>query len=134
MAGGTGTSEEPVKGGGTVKKRLNRHAAKRKHKRILKQKYGYGLYEGYKTNLRLHEDKCREEYADNRDARNGGYEYWQAYYLTGPRQYAKEATNSVIRAMFRDILRNMTEDDMDEIPVFRGSDYEKAYDYMWTVW
>lgn len=116
--------------------RLNRHAAKRRHKRILKQKYGHGLYTGYRTNLKLHEDECRAEcgkWPKDR-TRNGGYEYWQAYYLTGPRQHAKTCTNRVIRAMFRDMLRNMSEDDMDDIPVFRGSDYEKAYDYMWTVW
>lgn len=117
-----------------MRKRLNRYAAKRKHKREQKKKYGHGLYTTYRTNLRRHEDECRERWGDTRNARNGGYEYWQAYYLTGRRRYAKEATNGIIRAMFRDMLQNITEDDMEDIPVFRGADYEKAYDYMWTVW
>ena len=117
-----------------MRRKLNRYAEKRRHKMKLKKKYGYGLYEGYRTNLRRHEDECRERWGDTRNARNGGYQYWQAYYLTGPRQYAKEATNSVIRAMFRGLLRNLSEDDMDEVPLFKGSDYEKTYDYYWTIW
>lgn len=117
-----------------MRRKLNRYAEKRRHKMKLKKKYGYGLYEGYRTNLRRHEDECRERWGDTRNARNGGYQYWQAYYLTGPRQYAKETTNSVIRAMFRGLLRNLSEDDMDEVPVFKGSDYEKTYDYDWTIW
>lgn len=117
-----------------VPRRLNRHAEKRRHKRKLKQRYGHGLYTRYRTNLRLHEDECREENIDNPNARNGGYEYWQAYYLTGPRQYAKFCTNRVIRAMYRDMIRRMAEEDMDEIPALKGSDYEKAYDYAWTIW
>ena len=117
-----------------MRRKLNRYAEKRRHKMKLKKKYGYGLYEGYRTNLRRHEDECRERWGDTRNARNGGYQYWQSYYLTGPRQYAKEATNSVIRAMFRDLLRNLSEDDMDKVPVFKGSDYEKTYDYYWTIW
>lgn len=115
-------------------RRINRHAQMRKHKRKLKQKYGYGLYEGYKTNLKLHEDECRERWGDMRNARNGGYQYWQSYYLTGPRQYAKSCTNRVIRAMFRDMLNMLDKEDMDDIPAFRGADYEKIYDYDWTIW
>ena len=118
----------------TVRRKLNRHAQMRKHKQELKRKYGHGLYEGYRTNLRRHEDECRERWGDMRNARYGGYQYWQAYYLTGPRQYAKFCTNRAIRAMFRDMLRNMTEDMMDDVPVFRGADYEKMFDYDWTIW
>lgn len=117
-----------------MRKRLNRHAEELRHKRKLKQKYGHGLYQGYRTNTHLHEDECRERYGDMRNARNGGYQYWQSYYLTGPRQYAKFCTNRAIRAMYRDLLRSICEEDLDDIQAFQGSDYEKAFDYDWTIW
>ena len=115
-------------------RKLNRHAQKRKHKRIMKQKYGRGLYTSCRTNLKLHEQECREWNEDCPNARNGGYEYWQLYYLTGPRKYAKSCTNRVIRAMYRDMLNCFDGDCLDDIPALRGSDYEKLFDYNWTVW
>lgn len=117
-----------------MRKRLNRYAEERRHKRKLKQKYGHGLYEGYRTNIRLHEDECRREYGDRKNARNGGYEYWQSYYLTGPRKYAKWCTNRVIRAMYRDLFRRIREDDLDDIVALHSGDYEKYFDYDWTIW
>ena len=113
---------------------INRHAMMRKHKRRMKKKYGYGLYNGYRTNIRLHEDECRENYGDCKNARNGGYEYWQSYYLTGPRQYAKNCTNRVIRAIYRDMLNTLDADALEDVQALRGSDYEKMYDYNWTIW
>ena len=117
-----------------MRRRTNRYTELRKHKRKMKQRYGHGLYTTYRTNLKMHEQECREKYGDMRNARNGGYDYWKIYYLTGPRQYAKFCTNRVIRAMYRDLLRNLTEDDMEDIQAFNGSDYEKAFDYDWTIW
>ena len=117
-----------------MRRRTNRHAELRRHKRKMKQRYGHGLYTTYRTNLKLHEQECRDEYGDMPNARNGGYDYWKIYYLTGPRQYAKDCTNRVIRAMYRDLFRKMNKEDMDEIQAYHGADYEKAYDYAWTIW
>lgn len=117
-----------------MSRRLNRYAEKRRHKMKLKKKYGHGLYEGYRTNLRRHEDECRECWGDTRNARNGGYQYWQAYYLTGPRQYAKTCTNRAIRARFRDLLRAMDEEFLEDVIAPHGADYEKEFDYDWCIW
>ena len=117
-----------------MNRRLNRHAMVRKHKRKMKQRYGRGLYTNYRTNLRLHEDECCEKYADRQNIRNGGYEYWKTYYLTGPRRYAKSCTNRAIRSRYRDMLRTIAEDMLDEVQALCGSDYEKMYDYDWTIW
>lgn len=87
---------------------------------------------GHRTNIRLHEDECRREYGDWPNVRNGGYEYWQSFYLTGPRKYAKEATNGIIRARYRDILRRLDPEE-DDIQALRGSDYEKMFDFWWTL-
>ena len=115
-------------------RRINRHAQMRMHKRKQKKRYGYGLYSGYRTNIRLHEDECRREYEDNPNARNGGYKYWNVYYLTGERKYAKHCTNRVIRAMYRDMLNAVGGDGLDDVQALRGSDYEKMFDYDWTIW
>ena len=123
-----------MKGVILLAQRLNRHALMRKHKRNLKKKYGYGLYTGYRSNQKLMETEYREKYGDMKNARNGGYEYWQSYYLTGPRRYAKEATNSVIRAMYRALLNVTDPDALEEVQAFTGSDYEKVFDYDWTIW
>ena len=80
------------------------------------------------------ETEYREKYGDMKNARNGGYEYWQSYYLTGSRRYAKESTNSVIRAMYRALLNTKDPDSLEEVQAFTGSDYEKAFDYDWTIW
>ena len=115
-------------------RRLNRYAMKRRHKRNLKKKYGHGLYTGYRSNPYLMEAEYKEKYGDWPNSRNGGYEYWQQCYLTGPRQYAKNCTNRVIRAMYRDMLKNMDIESLDDIQALQGSDYEKIFDYMWTIW
>ena len=115
-------------------RRINRHAQMRMHKRKQKKRYGYGLYTTYRTNTRLHEDECRNENENRPNARNGGYQYWQVYYLTGGRQYAKHCTNSAIRSMYRNILNAINDEDMDDVQALRGSDYEKMYDYEWEIW
>ena len=114
--------------------RMNRHAQMRRHKRKLKEKYGRGLYTGYRTNPKLMEEEYREKYVDMKNARNGGYEYWQSYYLTGPRKYAKETTNGVIRAMYRALLSVLDPDELEDVQALKGSDYEKTFDYDWTIW
>ena len=114
--------------------RDNRYAKKRRHKRIMKKKYGYGnVYSGYRSNTKLMEDEYRADDRYNNE-RNGGYHYWIHCALSGPRQYAKNATNSVIRAKYRDILKTMAEEAMEDVQALNGSDYEKLFDYFWTIW
>ena len=88
----------------------------------------------YTTNLKKHEQECRDRNGDSRNTRNGGYEYWQLYYLTGPRKYAKDCTNSVIRAFYRNLLNTHDPDELDDAQALSGSDYEKMFDYNWTIW
>lgn len=114
--------------------RLNRYASKRKHKVVMKKRYGRGIYQKYRSNLKLHEAECREDNADDKNARNGGYEYWQAMYVTGKRKFAKSYTNRMIRAFYRDIVHRLDEESMDEVQDLRGSDYEKMFDYWNIIW
>lgn len=117
-----------------MSRRINRHAQMRRHKQKLKRKYGYGLYTGYRTNPKLMEEEYREKYGDMKNARNGGYEYWRSYYLTGSRKYAKSATNGIIRAMYRGLLSVLDPERLEDVPALTGSDYEKTFDYDWTIW
>ena len=113
---------------------INRHAVKSKHKREMKKRYGHGLYTTYRTNTKLHEAECRDKYGDRPNARNGGYEYWKVYYLSGPRKFAKNSTNRVIRCAYRDMLRTLNNEALDDVQALTGADYEKMYDYDWTIW
>lgn len=116
-------------------RRMNRYAQMRRHKRKLKEKYGRGgPFSGCRTNLKLHEDEYRRENVNNPYARNGGYRYWQTFYITGPRRFAKVSTNRAIRAMYRDMLNTIDPEDMDDVQALNGADYEKMFDYAWTIW
>jgi len=65
------------------------------------------------------------------DPRNGGYTYWETFYLSGPRKFAKRCTNRKIRGTFRELIANA---DPEDVPTLRGSDYEKLFDYFWTIY
>lgn len=115
--------------------RPNRYANKRKHKIKMKKRYSFGpVYGGHRSNIWLHESECREQHSGQPWARNGGYEYWKAYYLSGERKYAKLCTNRVIRAYYRDQIRKLDQEAMEDIAALRGADYEKMFDYVWTIW
>lgn len=116
---------------------LNRYARKRRHKRKMKEKYAKNR--SY-SNVKLLEDTDREETArgDNwwiikhgHRARNGGFTYWDNFYISGRRGNAKKCSDKRIRSHFREMLAHM---DPDEIPAYRGKDHEKEYDYKWEVW
>ncbi len=117
--------------------RLNRHARKMAHKRFLKKRHAetFGAYDPI-----LDEDKHRadyfetlETYPDSKyiDHRNEGYTYWDQFYLSGRRRFAKQETNRRIRRKYRELISN---EHPDNIPTLRGADYEKEFDYTWTIW
>lgn len=120
-----------------VSKRMNRYANKRKHKKRLKRRHAM-LYDGCRTNLDLVRQRYQGEDFWWRDHhRNGGYEYWQQFSRSGARAFAKDATNSVIRARYRELLNDLDMEDpetLEEIQALTGSDYEKMFDYWWTIW
>lgn len=114
--------------------RLNRYARSQKHRAELKRKHA--LRNGrYNPDL----DRQREEdwFFENcdsrwvRNQRNFGYHYWNQCYLSGCRRYAKEATNRRIRSKYRTMVANAERED---IIAPHGSDYEKEFDYWWTIY
>jgi hypothetical protein len=51
--------------------------------------------------------------------------------LSGSRKYAKCCTNRRIRNMYRTRIKSMSPED---IVAPRNSDYEKEFDYLWTIY
>ena len=39
-----------------------------------------------------------------------------------------------IVSYYRDLLRTLAEDAMEDVQALSGSDYERMYDYDWTIW
>lgn len=116
---------------------LNRHALKRRHKLEMQKRYMRKY--GGPHSLKMFEDEQRrkeEEYADTywgrkHPGRNGGWEYWTEWFMSGRRQYAKKYSDKRIRQKYRQMIKKM---DPEDVTAPRGADYEKEYDYAWTVW
>ena len=120
--------------------KTNRYANKRKHKRELEKKYakgyayGSGQYDVKFLKQKLVSEANAEEnewWRRKHPPRNNGWEYWRTYYMTGMRQYAKKYSDKKIRQKYRRMFRK---EDLEDIAALRGADYEKEYDYTWTIW
>lgn len=120
---------------------LNRHAKKRRHKHKLEEQYARKYYYGGSCPAdvkRLRQKLMAEAEEDDgsiwyrkHPPRNRGWEYWKIYYLTGRRQYAKKYSDRRIRQKYRQIMHNA---DPEDITALQGSDYEKEYDYYYTIY
>ena len=115
------------------KKRLNRYARKLRHKYRLQR--SHALRFGYYTVQRDRESETdwNERFFGSKwyDPRNKGYQYWQQSCLSGRRRYAKFCTNRRIRSRYRILAKKA---DPDEIVAPRHADYEKEFDYWWTIY
>lgn len=114
--------------------RLNRHAVVRRGKRIDKKRHAMMYDMCTNTDLlRQHLEETSGEFGwwSRHHPRNGGYEYWRVYYLSGARRFAKRQTNKVLRGLYREMIKHM---DPDDVPALKNSDYQKTFDYNWTIW
>ena len=117
-----------------MSRRPDRYTRKQRHKRELKRRHA--IYAQLYC-AELDEVKCRREYEEDRpwykriEHRNRGYDYWKAFYLSGCRKFAKDCTNRCIRNRYRMKKNSM---DPEEIVAMRHSDYQKEFDYWWTLW
>ena len=115
----------------------NRYARKRAHKRALKKRHAMQFSKYYP---KVDELKQRKEYEKEvasprvfgwTDPRNGGYDYWSYFSLSGERSFAKRSTNRRIRARFRTAIANQN---LEDIMAMNGGQYEKEFDYWWTIY
>lgn len=119
-----------------MNRKRSRYSRMKKHKRMLKQKYLMRICDkSYGGNLRLLEDSLSDGEPNYfKRLRNRGFEYWDQTYISGSRRFAKDMTNGVIRTKYRNMIHRGDPDEMEDAQALRGSDYEKMYDYLWTIW
>ena len=121
-----------------MSRKRNRYGNKMHHKRVMEKKFATNYRFGSPCNVHLLRDKLEREAEDEDNwwiikhpPRNHGWEYWQMWDMTGMRQYAKKFSDKRIRQKYRIML---IKDDPEDIVAPRGADYEKEYDYTWTIW
>lgn len=111
-------------------RRVNGKPRKRIHKRKMQEKHArkWGQPQGWK--------QMKVQYAHWTDSAHDPLRYWKDYSLSGPRQYAKDCTNSKLRAVIRDEVARALKDAefMETCESMRGAQYRKRYDYDWTIW
>lgn len=115
----------------------NRYAMKRIHKRKLEERFAK-RYMASPCNVRLLRDRLIREAEESESwwlvkhpPRNKGWEYWQAFDLSGRRGFAKKYSDKRIRQKYRQMIKKM---DLEDVTAPRGADYEKEFDYTWTIW
>ena len=127
--------------------RKNRYSNKRHHIDVQKKKFLGGLWRSssrgmsYEQYLATRDEDEREWRA--KPYKQGGlpaYEqYWSTCYVSGPRGYAKDMTSSILRSDWRNMknaLLLLEDDEFDDVDydIGNNSDYQKHFDYTWTIW
>lgn len=125
-----------MKGDTEMNRKHSRYSKMKKHKRMLKKKYLFHRCDKeFGGNVKLLEDSLSDGEPNYfKRLRNRGFEYWDQTYISGSRRFAKDMTNGVIRAKYRNMIHRGDPDEMEAAHALRGSDYEKMYDYLWTIW
>ena len=127
--------------------RKNRYSNKRHHIDVQKKKFLRGLWRSstigmsYEQYLATRSDEEREY--RTRAYKQGGLpsceQYWSTCYISGPRCFAKDMTSSILRSDWRNMknaLLLLEDDEFDAVDYSIGnnSDYQKRFDYTWTIW
>ena len=127
--------------------RKNRYSNKRHHIDVQKKKFLSGLWRSstigmsYEQYLATRSDEEREY--RTRAYKQGGLpsceQYWSTCYISGPRCFAKDMTSSILRSDWRNMknaLLLLEDDEFDDVDYSIGnnSDYQKHFDYTWTIW
>ena len=127
--------------------RKNRYSNKRHHIDAQKKKFLSGLWRSstigmsYEQYLATRSDEEREWRA--KPYKQGGLpaceQYWSTCYVSGPRCFAKDMTSSILRSDWRNMknaLLLLEDDEFDDVDydIGNNSDYQKHFDYTWTIW
>ena len=99
---------------------LNRYARKKKSKKKDRERVARFVYKSFvnEPDFLAH----LPDYVDNSRS------LYKQYFLSGPRRFAKQQTNRVIRNRFR-------EEGFDEDSALpSGAGYQKHFDYWWTIY
>lgn len=111
--------ENGIKIKGYAKKRFHKHKAK---KSFIERWYPeFKSYFDYLTNYK----------SPRNPEKKPNTKYWQKINVSNARGFAKRQTNRKVRTMFRALIHQMK---YDEVPFCGCADYQKYFDYQWTVW
>lgn len=124
-------------------RRLTQYAEKRRHIDEQKKRFLHNPFMGsangmtYEQYLATIDEFDKEPYGCHN--KPWCEQYWRFVYLTGPRQYAKEMTNSTIRNHNRRKIAEfllLDEEEWDDFDyeVEQRNGYQKHFDYWWTVY
>ena len=104
-------------------KRMNHYANKMIHKRRQKNHF---LTKGFPG-------VCSASWADYKAHADDfdSLKYWKVYYLSGLRKFARTQTNRVLRARLRS---DIAAADYNNMHAPQHAEYQKSFDYLWTIW
>lgn len=120
-------------------RKVSRYYKMREHKRRMKDRF---LKNPYSTSIgSSYEDYIAHLDDYEKTHRWGGnmmpcaYQYWSHYYFSGPRQYAKKSTSRAVRNYWRNEINSFDGEDWDDFDAgMNNNDYQKHFDYAWTVY
>lgn len=113
--------------------RLNHYARKRMHKKKMKKAYAKTWY--YGSSCGSWNSICLEVERGDYPYSPKALNYWNTFYLSGCRKYAKSCTSATLRAENRKLDYLVRHDDYEDFPQnTRKGDYRRYYDYGWCVY
>lgn len=124
-------------------RRLTKYAEKRRHIDEQKKRFLHNPFMGSANGMTYEQYLATVDEFDRKPwgCHNKPWceQYWRFAYLTGPRQYAKEMTNSTIRNHNRRKIAEfllLDEEEWDDFDyeVEQHNGYQKHFDYWWTIY
>ena len=120
-------------------RKVSRYHKMREHKRRMKERF---LKNPYSTNIGCsyadylaHLDEFSKTYHWGANMTPNAYQYWSHCWLSGPKQYAKKSTARAIRNYWRNEINSFNGEDWDDFDAgMNNNDYQKLFDYAWTVY
>ena len=120
-------------------RKVSRYHKMREHKRRMKERF---LKNPYSTNIGssyadylAHLDEFSKTYHWGANMTPNAYQYWAHCWLSDPKQYAKKSTARAIRNYWRNEINSFNGEDWDDFDAgMNNNDYQKHFDYAWTVY
>lgn len=127
--------------------RKNRYSNKRYHIDVQKKKFLSNFWRSSTIGM-SYEQYLATRDEEEREWRSRGYkqgglpaceQYWTTYYISRRRDYAKDMTSSILRSNWRNMKSDLLlcdDEEFDDIDYSIGnnSNYQKYFDYLWTIW
>ena len=127
--------------------RKNRYSNKRYHIDVQKKKFLSSFWRSSTIGM-SYEQYLATRDEEEREWRSRGYkqgglpaceQYWTTYYISRRRDYAKDMTSSILRSNWRNMKSDLLlcdDEEFDDIDYSIGnnSNYQKYFDYLWTIW